>query len=123
MFMLPAILRNFFSPKATRPYPFKAREPFTRARGELVNKIEDCVFCSTCARKCPSQCIRVDKEAGTWVCDPYACVYCGICVDSCPTHCLSQKTLHRAPVRAKAKYALKGEPPKRKKKAEKTETE
>ena len=96
------VLRNLFTKKATRMYPAKVREPFPGSRGNLVIAVQDCIMCRTCEKKCPSQCIRVDKEACSWSVDPFACVYCGVCVDHCPVHCLSMDPVHRAPVQTKS---------------------
>lgn len=92
--MTPAILRNFFSRRATRRYPLVTREPFVNVRGELKNE-GGCTLCGICAAKCPSQCIVVDKKNATWQWDPFACVYCGVCVDSCKTGSLRQEPLYR----------------------------
>jgi ech hydrogenase subunit F len=107
--MTPNVLRNLFSKKPTRLYPYEVRTPFENMRGELVNEIEKCTFCSVCAVKCPSQCISVDKKTAVWTCDPFACVYCGICVDSCPVKCLHQKQAYRRPVYDHQIISLKGE--------------
>jgi len=107
--MTPYVLRNLFSQKPTRLYPYQVRPAFENQRGELVNDIEKCTFCSICAAKCPSQCISVDKKTATWSCDPFACVYCGICVDSCPAECLHQKQAYRHPVYDRQIIFLKGE--------------
>ncbi len=112
--MTPNIVRNFFSRSATRMYPVEVREPFENSRGALEIVLEECIFCGTCSRKCPSQCITVDKKAGTWDMDPFACVYCGICVDNCPTQCLYQAREYRAPAVEKFHVSLQGEPPKKK---------
>jgi ech hydrogenase subunit F len=114
--MTPSILKNFFSKSATRLYPVEVREPFEHSRGALEIRLEDCIFCGTCMRKCPSKCITVDKNAGTWDMDPFACVYCGICVDNCPTHCLYQAREYRPPEAEKSHVFLQGEPPKKKSK-------
>jgi len=116
LFMTQNILKNFVRPKATRAYPFVVREPFENFRGELVNDMDKCIFCSMCAKKCPSQCITVDRTTGTWDCDPYACVYCSVCVDSCPVNSLSMKNQHRKPAVVKEPLLLKGTPPQPKKK-------
>jgi len=117
LFMTPTVFRNVFSRPATRNHPFVVREPFAQARGELVNDIDSCIFCGMCERKCPSQCIEVDKDAGLWKYDPFACVYCGVCVEYCPVHCLSQKTMYRAATPEREHVELQGTPPKAKKKA------
>lgn len=114
------ILRNFFGKRATRMYPIEVREPFENSRGELYNDIDQCIFCGTCALKCPSQCITVDKDQAIWTCDPLACVYCGVCVDACPTHCLHQKRTWRPVTVTRDMISQKGvirERPKKKAKA------
>ena len=111
------VLKNLFTKKSTRPYPFEVREPFENNRGELYIDIDNCIFCSTCARKCPSQCITVDKETGIWRCDAFACVYCGTCVDNCPTKCLHHKRTWRPVATSKVIIEEQGTPPKPKKKA------
>jgi len=107
--MTPNVLRNFFSKSATRLYPKETRETFGNVRGELYNKIEACIFCRTCARKCPSQCITVDTKEATWQCDPFVCVYCGVCVENCPKKCLYQKNEYRKPAIEKEVIFMKGE--------------
>lgn len=87
----PSILRNFTHKKATRLFPASKRAPFAKARGVIAINVDECIFCSKCAVKCPSSCIAVDKKNGRWELDPMACVYCGICVSVCPTNCLSQE--------------------------------
>lgn len=116
MLFTPTVVKNLLKKPATRNYPFVVREPFPAYRGELVIKVEDCIFCGMCERKCPSQCITVTKTEGTWQCDPHACVYCGVCVDHCPTKCLSMKDVHRAPMTERITWIEQGTPPKPKKK-------
>lgn len=112
------ILENVSKKSATRLYPFEVREPFEDARGELYCDVEECIFCMTCARKCPSQCLSVDKKAQTWVCDTMACVFCGICVDACPVNCLGQKAAYRPVTSEREVISLKSnKPPKVPKKA------
>ena len=117
MLFTPTVVKNLLKKPATRNYPFEVREAFPNYRGELVINIDDCIFCGMCSRKCPSQCITVDKKAGTWQCDPHACVYCGYCRDACPTKCLSMNDVHRAPMTEKVTWIEQGTPPKPKKKA------
>ena len=109
MKMLNNVLENLFSKYSTRMYPAEVRTPFKDFRGELYNDIDDCIFCGMCARKCPSQCIAVDKKEATWVCDAFACVYCGICVEACPVQCLHQKETYRPVSRERVMMNLKGE--------------
>lgn len=110
----PAILRNLTGKKATRLHPKVKRPPFAKARGKISIEVKDCIFCSKCATKCPTNCITVDKKKGTWELDPMTCVYCGICVQTCPTHCLSQENTPHFPV--SEKFIQKADrPPKTKK--------
>ncbi|EPR44070.1 4Fe-4S ferredoxin, iron-sulpur binding domain-containing protein [Desulfovibrio sp. X2] len=118
-FMTPNVLRNLFGKYSTRLYPVETRDPFEAYRGELYNDIEKCIFCQTCARKCPSQCITVSKETGEWTCDPFACVYCGICVDSCPVNCLHMRTAWRKVATERQMIVQHGTPPAPRKKAPK----
>jgi len=115
MKMLPTVLANLLGKPATRNYPFYVRESFEHARGELINDIGRCIFCGTCARKCPSQCLTVtrDKTEGLWTLEFFACVGCGVCVDACPVSCLSQKTTHRPVAVERAVITLRGTLPER----------
>lgn len=116
--MTPVVIRNFLTKPHTRLYPFELREIPDNVRGNLEINIEECLLCGTCQRRCPSQCITVDKNAKTWTVDPYACVYCAICVDNCPTGCLSMDKHHRKPAMVKEmneQVQLKGPERKRKK--------
>jgi len=112
MKMLKTILKNLATRKATRLYPKQKREPFANVRGELVNDIDRCIFCSACALKCPAKCIKVDREKRAWENDPSICIYCGICSAVCPTKCLYHKPEYRAPSAAKEYIKLKGAPKK-----------
>lgn len=108
--MTPNVIRNLLNKKATRRYPRVVRPTFENVRGALFNDVAECNFCGVCAVKCPSQCITVDKKAGTWQYDPFACVFCGICVDACMGKCLHQKLAYRNPVGEPETILLKGEP-------------
>ncbi|MCU0538678.1 MAG: 4Fe-4S binding protein [Desulfobacterales bacterium] len=107
------ILRNLAGRKSTRLYPRDVRETFDRVRGELLNDIQRCLFCGTCAVKCPSQCIAVERKAAMWTYDPFACVYCGVCVETCPAKSLHQKTLYRKPTTERVVVRMQGELKKR----------
>jgi ech hydrogenase subunit F len=106
--MTPLLFRNLVSPWATRPYPREVRAALEGTRGRLFNRIEECIFCTLCALKCPSQCLMVDKKLATWRYDPYICVYCGLCVEACPAHCLYQDPIFPEPAETKEVILLKG---------------
>ena len=116
--MTATIVRNFLARPQTRLYPAEVREIFENVRGNLEIEIEECIMCGMCQRKCPSECITVDKAGKTWTVDPYACVYCAICVDNCPVGCLHMDRHYRKPVQMKEmnrQLQLKG--PEKKKKS------
>lgn len=102
------ILRNIVGPRATRPHPHVVRPPFENSRGELVNDIDKCTLCGTCAVKCPSRCIDVDKQRGLWRHDPYACVLCGVCSASCPTGSLTHRREYAPPTETLQAVVLQG---------------
>ena len=115
--MTATVLRNFLSKTHTRLYPFQVRETFENVRGNLDIRIEECIMCGMCQKKCPSQCITVDNKLGTWDCAAMSCVYCGVCVDVCPTGCLSMSKEHRPVATEKQTMAYQGVPKKKKKEA------
>ncbi len=52
--------------------------------GKIIADMSKCILCGLCARKCPQECITVDrKEAKTWSIDRDKCVQCGACIDAC----------------------------------------
>ena len=115
MKMTSNLIRNLLRRKATRDYPTRVREPFPHSRGELYNEIDKCIFCGLCQRKCPSQCITVDKDSAVWSCDPFACVYCGTCAAVCPVDCLHHKTTWRPVSREREIISMQGRVKERKK--------
>lgn len=46
---------------------------------------ENCSFCGLCEKKCPSNCISVDKDKKVLKHDRSKCISCGRCVKVCPT--------------------------------------
>lgn len=52
--------------------------------GKVVNDISKCILCGLCARKCPQECITVDRTGEkSWSIDRDKCVQCGACIDAC----------------------------------------
>ncbi|MBQ1352038.1 MAG: 4Fe-4S dicluster domain-containing protein [Oscillospiraceae bacterium] len=82
------VVKNLFHKPATKGYPFIKNEFFERTRGHIVMRIEDCIFCGTCARRCPASAIQVDRDAKKWSIERFRCVQCGNCVENCPKKCL-----------------------------------
>lgn len=52
--------------------------------GKITNDMTKCILCGLCARKCPQECITVDRTGEkTWTINRDKCVQCGACVDAC----------------------------------------
>ncbi len=52
--------------------------------GKIVNDMSKCILCGLCSRKCPQECITVDRTGEkTWSIDRDKCVQCGACIDAC----------------------------------------
>ena len=52
--------------------------------GKIVNDIEKCILCGLCSRKCPQECITVDRTGEkTWSINRDDCVSCGACIEAC----------------------------------------
>ena len=52
--------------------------------GKITNDMTKCILCGLCARKCPQECITVDRTGEkTWTINLDKCVLCGACVDAC----------------------------------------
>ena len=103
-------LKNLFSKPVTKNYPAEEREYPARTRGSLQCKIEDCIFCGMCQRKCPSGAITVDRKARTWSIDRMGCVQCENCVNHCPKHCLKMDVHYSEPDYNKVVTTLEGPP-------------
>ncbi len=55
-----------------------------RGDGKPAQDPNKCVYCTLCAKKCPSEALTVDRKEKTWVLDEDKCVGCGTCRDVCP---------------------------------------
>ncbi|MBP5274990.1 MAG: 4Fe-4S binding protein [Abditibacteriota bacterium] len=103
------VFRNLLRRPSTREYPFAVREPFRDARGHIEGiDREKCVFCGICAKKCPADAIRVDRQERVWELDSFKCVVCSVCAESCPKKCISVSPVHRAPAGEKSRCAIEG---------------
>lgn len=116
--MLRTVVQNLFSRPATRLYPKEQREPFPSARGHIESVIENCIFCGLCQKRCPADCIVVDRAGKDWNLDPYRCIICGVCVEVCPTKAIVMSTYFREPARMREPLTYhqegRGRPPKAK---------
>ncbi|MGA2380626.1 MAG: 4Fe-4S binding protein [Spirochaetia bacterium] len=107
------IMRNLFSPPATRLYPTREKEPHraARSRGRIEIDIEACIFCSACAKRCPTDAIIVLKSDKEWNIDRLRCCTCNACVEVCPKKCLSMGNRYTPPTVTRDKDIFR-QPPK-----------
>jgi len=83
-------------PPTTR-YPFEPRRAIPLSRGNLVFTRETCVFCTVCAKKCPTGALVVSRAKSRWAIDRLRCISCGYCVEVCPKKSLALDTDHATP--------------------------
>jgi formate hydrogenlyase subunit 6/NADH:ubiquinone oxidoreductase subunit I len=81
----------------TSRYPFSPRIELADSRGQLKFTKETCVYCTVCAKKCPTGALLVNRTQKRWAIDRLMCITCGYCVEACPKDCLSFDTAHGAP--------------------------
>ena len=85
----------------TRPptsrYPFEPRRLMPGSRGQLVFTRDNCVYCTVCAKKCPTGALLVNRAQKKWAIDRLRCINCGYCVDICPKKSLSLSAQHSPP--------------------------
>jgi ech hydrogenase subunit F len=91
-------LRWAFKKPPTSRYPFAPRRPLAGSRGQLVFEKATCVFCTVCAKKCPTSALTVNRPQKRWAIDRLRCITCGYCVDVCPKKSLILSTGHGVPV-------------------------
>jgi formate hydrogenlyase subunit 6/NADH:ubiquinone oxidoreductase subunit I len=90
-------LRWAFRPAATTRYPFEPRHVIPGSRGQLVFTKQNCVFCTVCAKKCPTGALSVNRAQKRWGIDRLRCISCGYCVEACPKDSLALSTDHCRP--------------------------
>ena len=81
----------------TSRYPFEPRQIIAGSRGQLVFRKESCVFCTVCAKKCPTGALVVIRAQKKWAIDRLLCITCGYCVEACPKKSLELTTRHGVP--------------------------
>ena len=96
------MLKNLFSKPATTKYPYVKKIYPERTRGHIEISIEDCIFCSMCAKRCPTRVIHVDKSQKKWEIERFGCCQCGACVDVCPKSCLFMRNAYTTPADKKS---------------------
>jgi ech hydrogenase subunit F len=81
----------------TSRYPFEPRQFIPGSRGQLIFTKESCVYCSVCAKKCPTNALTVQRAQKRWTIDRLRCISCGYCVEACPKDSLALSTSHGQP--------------------------
>ncbi len=94
-------LRSVFTRPPTSRYPFEPRKPSAQSRGQLVFTKATCVFCTVCAKKCPTGALSVNRAQKKWAIDRLLCISCGNCVEACPKKSISLAEAHGVPVLTK----------------------
>ena len=105
-------MQNLFSRPSTRRYPTKVKEPHStpKSRGRIQIDIEACIFCSACAKRCPTDAIIVSKADKVWEIDRLRCCTCNACVEVCPKKCLDMDARYTLPTVTKDKDIFKQAP-------------
>jgi ech hydrogenase subunit F len=85
------------SKPVTTRYPFEPRRVIHGSRGRLDFARETCVFCTVCAKKCPTGALRVNRAQKRWTIDRLLCISCGFCVEACPKKSLVLAAAHSGP--------------------------
>jgi len=85
------ILKSLFKKPATLMYPQVQRTYYKNTRGSIAIKIEACIFCGICSKKCPTLALIVKKDEKSWGIERIKCIACNYCVEVCPKKCLSME--------------------------------
>ncbi len=96
--MTTTVIKSFFRKPYTTKYPFAPAVLVKGSRGSIQIDIDKCIYCSICARKCPTFALKVDKNERSWTIERLKCITCNICVEACPKKCLSMEKQYSASV-------------------------
>ena len=101
------VMKSLFSKPATAMYPVVKNEFNSNTRGSLeMAKIDDCIFCGICSKRCPAGAIEVSKPDQRWEIDRTRCIVCGYCADICPKNCLATQENYTLPMQDKTNAIL-----------------
>ena len=90
-------LKWAFKRPPTSRYPFEPRQAIPGSRGTLVFAGKECVYCTVCAKKCPTGALKVNRARKMWGIDRLRCITCGFCVEACPKKSLELAAAHAPP--------------------------
>jgi len=82
---------------ATTRYPFEPRQALAGSRGSLEFQRDNCVFCTVCAKRCPTGALHVNRTKKQWSIDRLCCITCGLCVEICPKKSMALRVEHTVP--------------------------
>ncbi len=106
--MSKTVLKSLVKRPYTVKYPLGPRVYHGEVtRGSIAIKIEDCIFCGICQKKCPADALKVVKEDKSWEIDRLRCITCSACVEACPKKCLTMEKDYTKPMLAKKKEVYK----------------
>ena len=91
MWLLPFFKTIFTSLGRKAPTHDYPRLPIPKdplVRGSVAIDIDACIFCTLCARKCPTDAIVVSKAQKELELSRFKCVVCAACVEICPKKCI-----------------------------------
>lgn len=87
-------LKWAFRPPFTCHYPYEPRPLLPGSRGRLQFTKESCVYCTVCAKRCPTGALAVHRPEKRWSIDRLQCITCGYCVEVCPKKSLALVSPH-----------------------------
>ena len=87
-------LKWALSKPPTSHYPFEPRRALAGSRGRLIFTKDNCVYCTVCAKKCPTGALVVNRAQKKWIIDRLRCINCGACVEGCPKKSLELQEMH-----------------------------
>jgi formate hydrogenlyase subunit 6/NADH:ubiquinone oxidoreductase subunit I len=113
--MTSIVIKSLLGTSACKMYPVIKPAFYTRTRGHISIETKKCILCTLCAKKCPTNALKVDKPGKTWIIEKAKCIMCLACVTSCPVKCLHSENQYSPPVSSKTETVFNIEPPSPKK--------
>lgn len=104
------LMKSLFGGPSTLMYPEKPAKITENTRGHMTINIEDCIFCTLCAKKCPTNAITVDRKARTWSIERMRCIQCNACASNCAKGALHMANTYTTPSTEKIVDTFQGPP-------------